>query len=293
MQISGHSIKEYYDNNTKHFLKYGEDAGTMSIHQPLWESKDLQQAINYSNKLILTILRNYSAQYNKTEINVLDLGCGVGSSLFYLAQHCDLKINLYGVSISSAQIKIAKERSKELNLEQKCQFIESDFHHLSEQIPKIDIAFSIEAFVHAQDASLFFQQIGSKLCQNGKLILIDDFLSNNIDKKPLARKFKKEIQNFKYGWMLGSLLSIEAIQDISSKASFSLETEKDLTFLLKINRIRDRFIRLYVKIATSLFKNMPYFKSLIGGDSRQYCLENGLVQYKMIIFNKIHKKNST
>ena len=290
MQTSVHAIKEYYDNNTKLFLRYGEDANTMSIHQPLWEGKDLQQAINYSNKLILTALNDYAAQNNKTEINVLDLGCGVGSSLFYLAQHCELKINLYGVSISATQVKIAKERSSEMGLEQECHFIESDFHHLSEEIPEIDLAFSIEAFVHAQDANLFFQQTSNKLVKNGKLILIDDFLVNNIDEKPLDNKFKKEIQNFKYGWMLGSLLSINTIQSISSKASFILEAEKDLTLLLKINRIRDRFIRLYVKMATGLFKNTPYLKSLIGGDSRQFCLEKGLVQYKMIVFSKENTK---
>ena len=74
-------VKNYYENNTLIFLRFHRDAATKNIHQPLWKESHftLKEAVFYTNKLIQKAIENYPI---KEPLNIIDLGCGVGSSLF-------------------------------------------------------------------------------------------------------------------------------------------------------------------------------------------------------------------
>ncbi|MDX1407995.1 MAG: hypothetical protein R3330_07675, partial [Saprospiraceae bacterium] len=75
-------VRNYYDDNTKLFLKLGADGSTRSIHQPLFlePGMSVREAMHTQHDIILRDLigRTSSA-------HVLDLGCGVGASMIYLA----------------------------------------------------------------------------------------------------------------------------------------------------------------------------------------------------------------
>ena len=54
-------VKNYYEKNTRRFLRFGQDASTKSIHQPLWKEPyfTVKEAVLYANKLILQAIENY------------------------------------------------------------------------------------------------------------------------------------------------------------------------------------------------------------------------------------------
>ena len=283
-------VKNYYENNTRRFLWLHRDDATKSIHQPLWkeDSFTTQEAFFYSNKLILEEVTNHFSKYPLT---ILDLGCGVGSSIFYLEEHFRKKAYYCGVTISAIQVSIATQRVKQLKLSSTIQFIEADFTNLPKEVPTVDIAFSIEAFAHASNANKYFEQIRQKLNKGGKVILIDDFLNNAIDYNKLDEKDKRAIIDFKYGWLVDSLKTTIDLKNISEKYGFRVIKETDLTPYMRNNTLKHKWIWLIVTSFRWLYELSPwksyYFRSWIGGVAKQYCLKRGIVKYKKLVFESV------
>ena len=276
-------VKHYYEQNTSRFLRFNRDA-TKSIHQPLWKEADFtrEEAYSYANELILEEIKN---QTSNPSLTIIDLGCGVGSSVFYLQKK--YAAIYYGVTISEAQIAIANEQAKRLSLVSQTQFITADFTKLPDKIPTVDIAFSIEAFVHAPNAEAYFKQVSLKLKKGGKLILIDDFLNDTIDVESLDEKAQKAILDFKYGWLANSLHSTKELEQVAAKYGLSLIQETDLTPYMRNNTLKHKWIRFLVSTFRWTYRLSPwksyYFRSWIGGQAKQYCLKAGIVQYKKIV----------
>jgi len=288
------TVKNYYESNTRKFLQFGRDAATKSIHQPLWKEANFtySQALYYANELILQVIKSYP---KKEDLNIIDLGCGVGSSLFYLAKKLPETITYYGVSISATQIEIAKkERGKHFRKEaasKQFHFLEADFANLPTTLPQFDIAFSIEAFAHAPIAKDYFQQVAKSLKKGGKLVLIDDFLNDDIDFDNLNSKAKKAIADFKYGWMVESLLTNQALSEIAVRFGLKIIEQEDLTPYMHNNTLKHKWIRLLVNSFRWVYDLSPrksaYFRSWIGGKGKQYCLAKGIVKYRKIVFEKV------
>jgi len=285
-------VKNYYENNTRRFLRFHRDAATKSIHQPLWKEANftLKEAVFYANELIFKVIENSPPKEN---LNIIDLGCGVGSSLFYLDNKLSQPANYYGISISETQISIAQ---KELNNRKKnnstFQFITADFTQLPTSLPTIDIAFSIEAFVHAAAPTKYLAAISPYLKKGSKLILIDDFLSDGIDKTTLDKKAQKAIADFKYGWMANSLITKTELAGVANNYDLKIIEEEDLTLYMRNNTLKHKWIRLLVISFRWLYDLLPqkstYFRSWIGGVGKQDCLRKEIVQYKKIVLEKMN-----
>ena len=260
-----------------------------SIHQPLWKEPNftLEDAFFYSNKLVLDEIEAYSSN---EKISVIDLGCGVGSSIFYLQERVKRPTIFYGVTISPTQVAIAKQRIAKLQLIPSVSFIEADFTNLPATIPLVDIAFSIEAFAHAADAHQFFAQISQKLKNGGKLILVDDFLNDALDLSKLDQKGQQAIQDFKYGWLVNSLKTRKELSTIASNYNLKIIQEENLTPYMRNNSFKHKWISFLVTSFRWLYDLLPwksfYFRSWIGGKGKQYCLRKKIVQYKHFVFQK-------
>jgi cyclopropane fatty-acyl-phospholipid synthase-like methyltransferase len=118
------AVARYYDQNTRRFVRWGKNQGTQNIHQALWAEgvKSQAEAVNYANQLIANQLQELEAPQQ-----VMDLGCGVGSALFYLAERSDENIRFSGVTISATQAEIGQRRAAELGLADRCQVLQGDF----------------------------------------------------------------------------------------------------------------------------------------------------------------------
>jgi len=287
-------VKSYYKHNTRRFLWFHRDQATKSIHQPLWKEASFtkKQAFLYSNQLILEEI----IAYHQTDaLTIIDLGCGVGSSIFYLLKQNPKAAAYYGITISRIQISMAFSHLKKYFIDTtsytNTHFIEADFTDLPLTIPCVDIAFSIEAFVHATAPHLYFEQVSQKLKKGGKLILIDDFLNDCIDNSKLDNKEKKAIADFKYGWLANSLKTESELASIATASGLKLVESIDLTPLMRNNTFKHQCVRLAVTSFRWLYELLPrqsyYFRSWIGGSAKQFCLKRDLIRYKKITFEKI------
>ena len=88
---------------------------------------------------------------------VVDLGCGLGASLLYLAGRADLTGE--GITISPLQAVRATRRIAEAGLADRVRCREGDYLAVPDDLAgTADLAFSIEAFVHGPDPGGYFRQ---------------------------------------------------------------------------------------------------------------------------------------
>ena len=92
-------IKRYYDRHTASFVRYGQ--GRASIHRAVWgpATQTQDQAFHYVDDQIAAMVRRIEPL---SSAHVVDLGCGVGASLCYLAER--LPVRGTGITLSRDQL---------------------------------------------------------------------------------------------------------------------------------------------------------------------------------------------
>ncbi len=272
-------VRHYYDRNTFRFLRLARRSAPQAIHQPLYvhEQMTLEDALHTPHKKILELL--------STGVHdgiILDLGCGVGESILYMAKHTPVNFKYYGITISGNQARNASSRISLSGLSARIQIIEGSFQSLPSELPSIDLAYAIESFVHSPDPSEFFSQVSAKLKRGGQLILFDDFL----------RKLSEDqsdmniLSDLKTGWLANTLLTSEQVTNLAVQAGFRQESNTDLSGMLSLHRLRDTFIHLLAPLARLFLQHSQYCRFLVGGDARQRAYQRGLLQYAMLVFVK-------
>src|SRR5262245_22507349 len=124
------NVRRYYDRQTGAFLALGQGGQEGSIHRAVWAPgvSDRQQAFHYVEDRIATLIRQYidvhgrdpsqsggratsqsggrdpSGSPTENRLHVVDLGCGVASSLCYLAKL--LPIQATGITLSPVQARL-------------------------------------------------------------------------------------------------------------------------------------------------------------------------------------------
>jgi len=273
------SVQRYYDRNTAPFLRFARMFSPPAIHQPLYETAgtSLTTALHTHHRILLEFL-----PVGDGEMHILDLGCGVGQSLFYLADHTPDNMLYHGITLSGEQAEMGRRYAIKLARAARVRIYEGSFQALPEHVPTVDLAFAIESFIHSSDAHEFFVQIRSRMHPGGQLILFDDFRTDSTDDAASGRI----LEDFRTGWLAHNLLPHDEIVQHAAEAGLNIVEVRDLTPFLKLNRPRDRFVRLIVPLARVFMKRSVYCRFLVGGNARQLAYQRGLLAYRMLRFTR-------
>src|SRR5919109_2551365 len=117
-------IRRYYDRHTHGFLRYGQGGSAGAIHRAVWGpgATTRRQAFHYVDDLIADRARSLAATLS-TPLHLVDLGCGVGATLAYIAAQLPA-IRGTGVTLSPLQARIAAERIGAAGLSDRIRCIE-------------------------------------------------------------------------------------------------------------------------------------------------------------------------
>jgi cyclopropane fatty-acyl-phospholipid synthase-like methyltransferase len=210
---------------------------------------------------------------------VLDLGCGVGGSLAYLAQQRQIRGT--GVTLSPVQAALAHERVARLGLADRVQIVEGDYTTLPGEIRNVNLAYAIESFVHGPSPARFLSEAARVLAPGGILVISDDVRTDQGD--PRAAR---TLAQFARGWHVNSLLTPAELREQAAQAGFVHVATADLTPYLELARPRDRAIALLA--ATSGW--IPYLSTrlapLIGGAALQRGLARRWIAYHCAVFKR-------
>ena len=211
--------------------------------------------------------------------HVVDLGCGVGASLCYLAER--LTITGTGVTLSPVQVRAARERIKSAGLTDRVACIEGDYGDLPDGMQAADVAYAIESFVHGPDPARFFAEAARLVRPGGALVICDDVRRRGID-----RTAERAIHRFRTGWHVNSLLEAAELQSLAGEAGFEHESTDDLTSYLELRRARDRVIDAVVAVFGWLPLEATRFGHLVGGSVLQKSLASGWIGYDLMVFTR-------
>ena len=264
------SVGDYYDANTWKFLLAGRE---QAIHRELWGPgvTNRCEALHHVHALVL-------GELHAEDRRVLDLGCGVGSAAVYLARR--RPVDVVGVSISPAQVRLAGWfAGRAGRLKGSLKFSLADFTELPDDLADFDLAFAIESFVHADPASAFFHNAARALRPGGALVVVDDVRTGDHD--------DPAIDDVMAGWHASSLLSIDAIEDLAADSGLTLVGSQDLSGLQRLGRPRDRLIHASLPVLRRFRHRSKWAQSLVGGDALQHCLRTGLLEYRLLRFERV------
>jgi len=274
-------VRDYYDRNTGRFLRWGKDEGTLNLHGALWPPgvTSLGAAMHYSNELIAREIEQCPSPVSR----VLDLGCGVGGSLFYLGRRLPRVRCFTGISLSPRQINSARQRVPETQKD-RFHFEKGCFLQLPAERFTADFSYSIEAFAHGPDPDIFFGVQARVLPPGGRLAIIDDCLSDEMHTGGLPGRHVRLLGIYRRNWLLPGLRGRTALKSLAEEKGFRLIKDQNLTPYLRLGRPRDKAICVLVRLLGPWMERDTYLRSLLGGDARQKCYREGLIHYRLLVF---------
>jgi cyclopropane fatty-acyl-phospholipid synthase-like methyltransferase len=272
-------VRTYYEQHTARFVALGQRGSLGSIHRALWGPgvTTAEQAFRYIEDRIADRIRQLRPSVAAP--HVVDLGCGVGASLVYLAEQ--LPITGTGITLSPAQARIAARRLEDSGCAGRVRCIVGDYSDLPAGLAPADVAFAIESFVHGSAPDLFFAQCRNLIRPGGLLVICDDF------RRPTSHPAAaRTLERFRHGWRVNTLLSREELRSLAHDYGFDHEGTTDLTPYVQINRGRDRVVNALLALIGWLPLEDTRLGYLVGGSALQKALAKGWIGFDMASFRR-------
>lgn len=174
-------VARYYDTNTEPFYLHFWDRE--DIHFGLFERRsadsDLRRAVKRMTDAVVS-----PASIERAD-RVIDAGCGVGGAALDIAARVGCTV--LGLTISPAQVSIARSRARQRRLGRVARFEVADCSRvLPARDGSVDILCSIEAACHFADKDRFVRECARVLRPGGCLALSDWMAADGTSKRDYA-----------------------------------------------------------------------------------------------------------
>jgi len=248
--FTSQDIADYYDQTEVHYRRFWKLGRHFAIHYGIWGEgiRTFGQALDNTNRILAEKAGIESSDH------VLDAGCGIGGSAFFLAHNFGCHVT--GISLSQKQIESAKKISGTLSLDHLLQFEVKDYTSTGYRSNRFDVIWALESMGAAPDKNAFLIEAYRLLKPRGTLIVADYFKSLE---KPAADQP-----------LLNSWLKLWALTDLETIGSFSL--------LLKNSGFQDQQVSDYTREIIPSARRM-FLSSLAGSTSS-------------LLYNFFHKNTS-
>ena len=273
-------IKRYYDASTGRFLRVGGSGAALAIHRPLW-GPGVTSTVGAAAHINALVAEAAEQALGQAPAQVRDLGCGVGGTLLHLARQWP-EARLGGLTLSAAQVQIAQQHLDARHLRGRVSILHSDFA-LPTTLPPADLALAIESHVHCDSAASFLRAVQLHLRPGGVLIIADDMLSDDLAAST-APDAARLIDAFQRGWHLGHVSPASSLIADAKAQGFRVISVTDLTPLLRLDRLRDRALRVIGPVADALgLARVPLFANIIGGNALTNAYRAGFMRYQLMV----------
>ena len=190
-------IVDYYDYCECDFRYNWHLDDCKAMHIGFWDNQtaNLRQALIRQNEIMAL-----KAKITLKD-QILDAGCGIGGSAFFLAKNFGCKVT--GITLSKKQAESANNSSKLENTDRLTQFYVMDFNQTAFKEQSFDVVWVLESYCYADDKKAFVQEANRILKKNGRLILADAFET----KSRYKLTEKKVIDGWIKRWAVNSLIT--------------------------------------------------------------------------------------
>ena len=157
---------------------------------------------------------------------VVDAGCGLGGTIFYL--HRRLGGEYDGLTLSPTQRAHAEREAKRRGVAGACRFHLRSYHEdLRALVPDgADLIIAIESLAHALPPESAIANLANRLRRGGMLIVVDDVPDDEL------AQADADFAGFRAGWRCRAILNHAGLLAALSGAGLDAERDEDLTPLV-------------------------------------------------------------
>src|SRR5262245_459359 len=163
---------------------------------------------------------------------------------------------------------MANQFTKQNGREKQIHFAEGDFTTIPIANESLDVVYSVEAVVHAQEPEKYFQEAGRVLRDGGKLILVDDYR--------VARSFSKDetkwLNAFIDGWHVPGVITVEQAKTFAEESQLQLIKDDNFTPYLRLRNLPDVIASALLFLGNHLPIKHAILPSMLGSMALQQCL---------------------
>ncbi|GMQ24656.1 27-O-demethylrifamycin SV methyltransferase [Algoriphagus sp. oki45] len=218
-EINEAEIVRYYENCQVDYELLWKLDRIMCMHYGYWDESttSLSHALLNMNKQLAEFGSLKKGQ------RVLDAGCGVGGSSFFIAKTYGSQTE--GITLSDKQVEACKSNALKQGLQDSCNF--SKQNYLSTEFPdnSFDVVWGMESVCYAWDKKDFLKEAYRVLKPGGTLVVADFFsnpLSPNSKEAELMKKWTDT-------WAIKAYAGIEEFWEKMEDTGFVQRQRKDVT----------------------------------------------------------------
>lgn len=163
----------------------------------------------FATHKLIELALNHTFFNNKT---LLEIGCGLGKTLFYLAN--TYNVNCTGIDLNAKQIEILSNSIYSQKLTDRITALVLNALNINSNLGSYDIVWSEDSFSHIPNRNVLFKNIYNILKKNGVLIFSDLVKTRRISYKELLSQQK--------AWSLWNIESKESYLKIINDSGFKI-----------------------------------------------------------------------
>jgi len=280
------SVKSYYKTTTPYYIKYHSPDGAM--HFPIYDSsnpygvKDAHyRGLNYQAEYISKVLSK------RKSINVLEVGCGQGYNLKYLAKKYP-EIRFTGLDLSENNLDLAKKNCQH---QPNISFVLENFDNLNQQNVRYDLIYFVESFCYFEIKNVL--KILSNISNSDTKVIVFDLFSNK-NPNQMTETEKKAINLLAKGYAVNRWQEWDLIKNELENNNFSyILTNLSNGIFPNIRRIHKKAITIFkyyriirFMLFTKIVSKWLIWHMITGYLSYYLVNENGLTSYYLLHFTK-------
>jgi cyclopropane fatty-acyl-phospholipid synthase-like methyltransferase len=274
------NIADYYNQTLNHYQTWWKLDQVLAVHYGIWDSttKNFSESLINTNRILMEAAE--VGQFSR----VLDAGCGVGGSAFYLAKEKEAKVT--GVTLSEKQIAFANSKRDDLGMADLVDFKLEDYTRTSLEGNSFDLVWAIESITSAPDKGKFAREAFRLLKPGGKLVVADYFLP----KDPKTDK-RNWLNKWQASWSLAGFLNVDDYAALFRDEGLQLTRKGNVTANIYPSAwimYRSYLLGAIPSMIYNLFHNTSrYAKSHYKSGKYQYkALKESLWEYWILVFEK-------
>lgn len=284
LEISKPSIKRHYNGSAIGFKYFHSFEGC--VHMGISENNTFHKSDYFTQiKRIANQIRKQQSG-NKSDFKVLELGCGNGFNISYLAKEFPT-IKFVGIDITPNHLKAANEKVKLL---ENVQILNMDFDALDFKSNEFDIIYAIESVCYSFLPKKLINDCYQFLKNDGTFLLFDLF--RNGTNKPTTIQEKKLVDYIEISASNYELLDDESWSNLAQSAGFRIIKKKNIskTIIPTLNRFY-QLAKVYyfnptiTKLMNS-FLPKPLAHNSIASYLLKHSIENEYHVYSEVILRK-------
>jgi tocopherol O-methyltransferase len=217
--MNNEEIIAYYDSCEFDYRLLWDLDYSHAMHVGYWDehTRTLRDALRRENEILAE-----RASIQESD-RILDAGCGVGGSSFYLAQKYGCEV--VGITLSAKQAATARLQAEKARIYPQPTFEVMDYTatHFPDQ--SFDVVWAIESLCHAKDKHQFVKEAMRLLKKNGRLIIADGFAMQSAYVGDEA----SEMQRWLKAWGVDSLETIDSFYSFLLEEGFTNISYENIT----------------------------------------------------------------